>query len=207
MKWLRRVGNAALTLAAVVGVLGGALFVAVQVGALQTLVVTSGSMSPMILRGDALIAHKVAARDLAVGDVVTVPQSDASLVTHRVVAIEAADAPDARTLTLQGDANDIPDASTYTVSDAWRMWLRVPAGGAIVTTARQPQVLIPAAVGMGALVALACVPTGKRDEDALTRPVVAAPEPAPDSGESADAAGAPLGHGGDEGSPRAGARR
>ncbi|QAY63577.1 signal peptidase I [Xylanimonas allomyrinae] len=177
MTWLRRIGAVALTLAAIAGVLSVVLAVAVQAGTLRLLVVTSGSMTPTICQGDALVSHRVAASDLGVGDVVTVPQADGSLVTHRIIAVAPADDadPQARTLTLQGDANSIPDSATYTVSTAWVPAVRLPQGGAIVDTFRDPVVLVPAGIAMLALFALTFIPAAKHDDRAP-----AGPEAAPD---------------------------
>ncbi len=75
------------------------------------------------MTGDLLIATKVPADSLEVGDVVSLPSAlTDSLVTHRITAIEAADG--ARTITMKGDANEFSDALDYPVTGD------VEAGGA-----------------------------------------------------------------------------
>ncbi len=128
---VRLLGAAVAVLA--VAVLTGA-------GGWRLLVVRSGSMAPAIQTGDAIVVRSIAARGIAVGDVVTFRDRDADdrLVTHRVRAV--ARRPGAVDVVTRGDAN--------TGSEEWslpphgslgRLVLRLPrAGYAIALLASGP---------------------------------------------------------------------
>ncbi|ALU39335.1 hypothetical protein AS188_05735 [Kocuria flava] len=83
------------------------------------LTVVSGSMEPAVPTGSQVVVEPLEgpgdAERLAVGDVVTfMPRpDDATLVTHRVVAI-AQDGEGRRSFTTRGDANDAADEGEIT---------------------------------------------------------------------------------------------
>lgn len=161
MRLLKRIGDVFLTLAAVVGVLGLGLFVGIQTGHLQSLVVVSGSMIPTFEVGDGVVSRRVPASTLEVGDVVSVFTSDGVLVTHRVVGIE--DGPgEARTLTLRGDNNPVDDPEPYVVEDALVPLVRVPGARDAIEVLRRPAVGIPLVVASCALVGFALMPSPAR---------------------------------------------
>lgn len=108
----------------------------VAVFGLVPLVFTSDSMSPQISAGDLAFAKSVPARDLAVGDVVSVENSRGVRITHRIVTIE--DAEQGAALTLQGDANENPDDETYLVASADRVLFSVPKAGYVVSAVSSP---------------------------------------------------------------------
>lgn len=126
-RWARQ---GLLTVGAVLGVvcilvtLGAALF------GLRPLVFESGSMSPTIKTGDLAISRGVDASSLQKGDIVSVPTSTGSRVTHRIVSVEhvGRDA----ILRLRGDANTATDATHYRVSHADRVLFHVPRLGYVV---------------------------------------------------------------------------
>ncbi len=128
--WRHRTVETALTAGALVGVLCALWALASVALGLTPLVLVSGSMSPAIEAGDLAVARAVPARDLAVGDVVSVETSGGVRVTHRVVALtpEA----DATSVVLQGDANATPDATPYVVTTADRVLFHVPYAGRVV---------------------------------------------------------------------------
>ncbi|WP_251149981.1 signal peptidase I [Cellulosimicrobium sp. Marseille-Q4280] len=163
MSVVRRLADVALTVAAVAGVLGLVLFVLVQAGVVQTLVVTSGSMRPTYDVGDVVISRSVDAGRLATGDVATLEDATGRLITHRVVSAEPASA-GAASVVMQGDANDAPDAVPYVVDEALVPVVRVPGVGPLVAAVQRPSVAIPGLVAVAALVAIAFVPSGRRDE-------------------------------------------
>jgi signal peptidase I len=174
---LRLTADALLTVAAVVGVLGLLLFVAVRLGAAQPLVVTSGSMQPTYETGDLVIARTVGADTLAVGDVATLPDARGRLITHRVVSVEPAGAgAPAGTVSVQmkGDANDTADPRPYLASRALVPMVTLPGLGPVVATVQRPSVAVPSLVALGALIAIAFVPSG-RDK---TAPATSSKEPA-----------------------------
>lgn len=82
------------------------------VGAQQSYVVLSSSMSPTIHAGDVVVVDGVSPEDVGEGDVITFEppadhQIDANLVTHRVVEVVERD--DGRYFRTKGDANEEPD--------------------------------------------------------------------------------------------------
>ncbi|WP_454042764.1 signal peptidase I [Cellulosimicrobium sp. Marseille-Q8652] len=161
MTAVRRLADVALTVAAAAGVLGLVLFVLVQAGTVQTLVVTSGSMRPTYEVGDVVISRSVDAGRLATGDVATLEDASGRLITHRVVSAEPASA-GAVSVVMQGDANDAPDAVPYVVDEALVPVVRVPGVGPLVAAVQRPSVAIPGLVAVAALVAIAFVPSGRR---------------------------------------------
>ena len=118
MRIIRFLGNVALWLGAVLGVIAGGVWVAGQFGVLHPLIVISGSMEPGIGTGDLLISRNLATVDVEVGDVVTLhSEMTDKLVTHRV--IEISPNPDGTwEIMMKGDANDEPDLEVYTVGDS-----------------------------------------------------------------------------------------
>ena len=88
------------------------------------------------------------------------------LITHRVVSVAPAggDAP-AGTVSVQmkGDANDATDPRPYIASRALVRCVTVPGVGPVVATVQRPSVAVPALVALAALIAIAFVPTGRRE--------------------------------------------
>lgn len=162
MRWLKRVGDAFLTVAAVAGVLGLVLFLGIQAGRLQSLVVVSGSMVPTYEVGDGIISRRVPASSLGVGDVVSVFTRDGVLVTHRVVGIDDGPAGAERTLTLRGDNNPVDDPEPYVVADALVPMVRIPGARDAIEVLRRPTVGIPVVVAACALVGFALMPSGRK---------------------------------------------
>lgn len=113
----------------------------------RVMLFSSGSMDPTIPTGSAALVAPVAAEDVAVGDIVTVGRGAGQLpVTHRVVAIEEADTPDARLLTLRGDANETDDPFPYEVTEVGRVVFSVPGVAQAVALLGDPRVLAPLGV-------------------------------------------------------------
>jgi signal peptidase I len=132
--------NLALTVGAV---LGAAVLVGLVAGAafgVRPVVITSGSMEPAIGTGALALVQRVPASEVRVGDVVTVPTSTGSRVTHRVFAVDGG-SPEA-VLTLRGDANPTPDPQPYAVSSADRVFLDVPGVGYALGAMRTPAGLL-----------------------------------------------------------------
>jgi signal peptidase I len=164
---LRLTADALLTVAAIIGVLGLLLFVGVRLGAVQPLVVTSGSMQPTYETGDMVISRRVDATALQVGDVATLPDARGRLITHRVVAVEPVPDAAAGTVSVQmkGDANDAADPRPYVVRQALVPVVAIPAVGPVVATVQRPSVAVPALVALLALMAIAFVPSGHSRTD------------------------------------------
>lgn len=122
------------------------------------LVFQSGSMSPAYDAGALGIAREVPASELRVGDVVSVESAQGGRVTHRVVAISAADNGHA-VLSLQGDTNPAPDTEAYTVRTADRVAFGVPKAGYVLSAASTPVGLL-----LGGLLVVAAVWLGFRPQ-------------------------------------------
>ena len=75
---------------------------------LTPVVVTSGSMEPVMSAGDIAVVKRVSGADVVVDDIITF-RSGTHLVTHRVIGEE--DTPDGRRLRTKGDNNETPDAT------------------------------------------------------------------------------------------------
>jgi signal peptidase len=103
----RTIGRGAATL--LIGLLLGviALFLVVpRVTHGAALTVLSGSMAPDLPVGSIVMVRNVDPASLHVGDVATYKQQgDSNLITHRIVAIDAAHS----TFTFKGDRNPVPD--------------------------------------------------------------------------------------------------
>ncbi|RBI61724.1 signal peptidase I [halophilic archaeon] len=101
------------------------------VGASESYVVLSGSMSPVIHAGDVVVVRDVPAESIEKGDVITFERaSDArpERTTHRVVAVNhRGGEPVFRT---KGDANEDPDARPVPADDlVGRVWFTLPYVG------------------------------------------------------------------------------
>lgn len=73
----------------------------------QEYAVLSGSMVPKIPVGSLVYDKKPEQKDFEVGKVVTYKLSEKTLVTHRIVKVDA----DKKTVTTRGDANNTEDAA------------------------------------------------------------------------------------------------
>ena len=127
---LHRIGNAILTLTAILGTLCIVATLAAVVLDVRPLVFRSGSMSPAIDTGALALSRTVDVDDLAVGDVVSVMDSGGMRITHRLESMTLRG--DMATLVLKGDANRQPDADPYVVSSADRVFLEIPHAGYVV---------------------------------------------------------------------------
>ncbi|WP_396598977.1 signal peptidase I [Frigoribacterium sp. R86507] len=160
----RPVEVASTILLSVVGLVGAVclLWLAVStVLGLSLVVVLTGSMSPTVPAGGAVVTRAIAAADVRPGDVVTVPRPGFEVpVTHRVVSTTAVpgDAA-ARSLVLRGDANDTDDRDPYVVRDARIVVASAPGLGFVLTTMSTPPARGLAVAVVGAAVVLAFWPT------------------------------------------------
>jgi len=112
---------------------------------LAQVVVISGSMQPAIKVGDMIIIRQ--ASKYVVGDVVTY-RSGASLVTHRLIALEGSK------LITQGDANNTPDEPIALEQVEGKVVLRLPLLGRLSLLLKTPTGLaLLALAGVGLILA------------------------------------------------------
>lgn len=98
------------TLLALAVVVFALVAVGPRTGAYRLSTVLSDSMKPHWQAGDVVLSTPVAARDLAVGDVITftAPIEGNPSITHRIV--ELTDPGDHPVVRTKGDANELPDS-------------------------------------------------------------------------------------------------
>ena len=137
---IHRVGDAALTASAAMGMLCLVVVLSGAVGGLRPVIVLSGSMSPAIPAGSLALTRPASAAELQTGDVVTVADGDRQ-VTHRIVSVSHGGG--SATLRLKGDANGRADEQSYAVRAAPRVVTSVPIlGRAIAWLSRPPGVFV-----------------------------------------------------------------
>lgn len=158
----RVVREGLLTLAALGGVVCIVLVIMAYTGGYSLIMFKTGSMSPTIPAGSVALVQKVPASEVDVGDVVTVDREDALPITHRVIAVDAADDADARTIRMRGDANDVEDPEPYVVEDVRIVRGSVPALAYVVVWFGSPWVLGGVTLGATALVVWAFWPRKER---------------------------------------------
>lgn len=135
---LPAIQNVLVWLLGAVGAIAIAWLIASWALGLHLVFLATGSMSPTMPAGTAVIERTADAADLGVGDVVSVPRAhDDQLVTHRIVAIGDEEA-DRRTLTLRGDANDADDAEQYIVTRAGVVLFAIPGLGFVLSAVTSP---------------------------------------------------------------------
>lgn len=102
-------------------------------------VVTGGSMEPTIPKGAVVVTRRLDPAELEVGDIATfaIEATPATLVTHRVVAIEGAGP--TRAIRTRGDANGAVDTRPMDVSQpVARAVYWVPVAGYMVSYLSEP---------------------------------------------------------------------
>lgn len=158
-----------LNLAAVLGVVSIVVSVSFLAMNIRPAVVISGSMAPDIPVGALTVARTVPAETVTVGDVVTVPRTNADgLVTHRVIEAGPAEDGRATVLRLQGDANDEPDALPYVVTDVGKVLTSVPGAGYVVQFGQRNLVGVVAVLLL--ITAFATMPLGHAQNERESRP-------------------------------------
>jgi signal peptidase len=120
-----------------------------KVAGMQLLSVQSGSMAPLIRKGDAVLVEPVSAGQLAVGDIVSYRsiQSPGVVITHRVIDLY----PQRGMVSTKGDSNAVADPPVAYYQIAGRVHQRILAAGFILDGLRTiwgitALVYVPAAV-------------------------------------------------------------
>lgn len=100
------------------------------VGATQSYVVLSSSMSPSIHAGDIVVVDSVDPATIEEGDIITYERND-NLVTHRVIEVTTESGE--RAFRTQGDANEDPDPTPVTASAVvGAVLFHVPLAGHVI---------------------------------------------------------------------------
>ncbi|WP_235737297.1 signal peptidase I [Nocardioides alcanivorans] len=148
----RALREVALTSGAVLGVLCAIVALASPLLGAHLLVFKSGSMGPDMDTGALAVSHTVDASEVAVGDVVSVVDSDGRRITHRVTDVTADG--NQVLLTLQGDANAQPDSEPYPVTEVDRVVWHVNQWGHVVDALSSPYAVFIAGAGAAGLLVL-----------------------------------------------------
>ena len=96
----------------------------------ETFYIRSGSMRPGLPVGALVVATRVPAANLHVGDVIVFsrPDSPSDMVTHRIVAVE--DSPTGKQFVTKGDANSVADPwRVQAAGVGWRESFSIPKLG------------------------------------------------------------------------------
>ena len=167
--WASVAGDAALTVAAVLGTACILLVIAAAIFDVRIILFSTGSMSPTIPAGSAALVRSIPAADVRIGDVVTIDRPGQLPITHRVTGAE--EIPDAspavRRITMRGDANAVDDPFPYDVTSVRLVVFAVPGIAPAVAAFGNPWVLGALTIGATALVVVVFWPRrpGARDLD------------------------------------------
>ena len=154
-----RLADAALTLAAIGGVICIAAVIAATFFDITLIMFKTGSMSPTIPTGSLAIVREIPASEAAVGDVVTVDRPNLLPITHRVTSVT--DAGNGFTsITMRGDANATEDPEPYVVNTVRTVLFSAPGLATVVVGFSNPYVLGGITVGAAILVTWAFWPRG-----------------------------------------------
>lgn len=131
--------NTLVRLLGIFGAIAIAWLLASWIFGLHLVILATGSMSPTMPAGTAVVERTADAADLAIGDVVSVPRAhDGQLVTHRIVGIDDGDGTGERILSLQGDANSTQDAERYVVTKVGFAIFAIPGLGIALSAVTSP---------------------------------------------------------------------
>lgn len=123
----------------IIGAIAIAWLLASWIFGLHLVILATGSMSPTMPAGTAVVERTADAADLAIGDVVSVPRAhDGQLVTHRIVGIDDGGSTGERVLSLRGDANSTQDGERYVVSKVGFVLFAVPGLGIALSAVTSP---------------------------------------------------------------------
>jgi signal peptidase len=158
------VRNVLLNLAAIAGSICIVLVVLAFVFHVTLIMFRTGSMTPTIPTGSVAVVQRIDAREVRVGDIVTVDRSGQLPVTHRVVS---ADAHPGGTVTLQlkGDANAEPDPGTYDVTTVRRVVWHAPRLAYVIVWLSQPVVMGGLTLAIAGLVTWVLWPRHEEGEE------------------------------------------
>ena len=123
-QWLRRAIAASIVVCGLCAAMvwGGA--------SMRLLNVDSGSMAPLLSKGDAVLIRRVNVLDLRHGDIISYRSLDqpALTITHRVLSVD----PITGQVIVQGDANATPDPAFDGAQVMGRVVYAIPKAGGVV---------------------------------------------------------------------------
>lgn len=163
-RFARVVGNTALTLAALGGLICIIMVPLALVFGVSLVMFKTGSMAPTIPAGSLSVVRQIPASEIRVGEVVTVDRPAALPITHRVTSVSRGPSAAQRTITLKGDANASEDPAPYTVSKVRLTLFSVPQLAYVVVWFSNPLVLGALTLGLTALVTWAFWPHSTRHD-------------------------------------------
>jgi signal peptidase I len=137
----RMLGDLALWIAAVAGVVCIVLVILAMTANITLIMFRTGSRSPTIPAGSVAVVQRVEAAQVQVGDVVTVDREGELPVTHRVTAIEPGASDAERVITMRGDANATDDPFPYPVTSVRTVLFSIPGIASVIVGMGDPWVL------------------------------------------------------------------
>lgn len=144
--------------------------------------VRSGSMNPALEVGDLVVTRLVDPAEIEPGDVITIDTGSRTIVTHRVVAVQATD--DGPVFTTRGDANATPDPVAASAEQfQGRVDWRMPLLGYVLAMIAMPAGIVALVSIAAALLTAAWLLD--EDDEPLDSEADPAHEPARDLGTSA----------------------
>jgi signal peptidase len=120
----------------------------------------TGSMSPTIPAGSLAVVREIPAREIRVGDVMTIDRDNALPITHRVTSVSP-DQGEFRSLTMRGDANTSDDPVAYVVDTGRIAMWSMPGLASVVVWFSNPLVLGSLSISMALLVTWAFWPRAR----------------------------------------------
>lgn len=137
-RWLRRLPEIALVALALLVFSTAVALRALPMTGRTVMVVSGPSMEPTVGLGAAVIAERVRATDLTVGDIVSIKVGpEHAVFTHRIIRL--VERPDGLWIETKGDANRDPDPSITPASAViGRVAVSVPRLGYLVAALSSP---------------------------------------------------------------------
>jgi signal peptidase len=141
-------------LVAIILAAGGIL--ALQLLGFAPMGILSGSMEPAYhVGGLVFINTRVPPEEIVPGDVIAYHMSEETIVTHRVLSVNAAE----RTFQTKGDANEDPDMAPVQFDTMiGRAWLGIPRAGTLLMNMKTPKGVGVGIITIAVLIVLFVVP-------------------------------------------------
>ena len=155
--WWKGFADVLLWVAAIGGFVSIGLLVASVAFGVGLIMFKTGSMSPGMPAGSLAVVREIPAREIRVGDVITLDRVNELPITHRVTSVLPEEG-EFRAITMRGDANLSDDASAYVVDRGRIVMWSMPGLSNVVVWFSNPLVLGGLSVGTALLVTWAFWP-------------------------------------------------